>query len=150
MFFMRRNWLPIITLTAAAVMISVALSHSQEAVIVTTSASHTTYPIGAFEDELPTPKPNGVNMLRGVIDRQDFLDPASRIEWSIWYSMNGGQSYRRWAAAATIGGDFTRFGIFASSFEVAAPPEGSLILNKTSITGAPATLGTVLQMWEAR
>jgi hypothetical protein len=147
---LKDHWIEIVTVSWTALALGVALTHAQDAAIITTSQSKAEYQPGTYEDELPTPKPVGVNMLRSVLDRADFLDPNTKVEWGVFYSMDGGATYKLWKLTGTNGGDLTRFGIFTSSWTHPAPPEGALMINKFIVTGGPVKAGTVLQMWEAR
>jgi hypothetical protein len=146
MRFAKNHWLEIITVTFTAVMIWVAFTHAQDKAIITTSASNAEYPPGSYEDT-PSPKPAGANMLRSVLDRKDLTDSKVKVSWQVWYSENGGE-YKLWSGASTFGGGTPNPPV--STFGTAAPPEGSLIQNKTTVTGGNAKFGTVLQMWEVR
>jgi hypothetical protein len=133
-----------------AVMLWAGSAVAQDRVIISTSASNQVYAPGVYTDEFPTPKPVGINIMRSFLDRADFTDPATLVEWGILYSMDGGQTYQIWKMVGTMGGDLSRFGITTSGWGHPAPPEGALILNQTKVTGGPAKFGTVLQMWEAK
>jgi hypothetical protein len=135
--------LPALTLQASA----------QDRTIITTGLSNNTYAEGSYSDDVATRKPAGVNMLRGVLDRTDLSDSKVKVAWQVWYSTDEGASFKQWAGASSFGGAIKNGAgevLTASSFSTAAPPEGSLIINKTTITGGPARTGTVLQMWEVR
>lgn len=141
----RQHWLDIVTVTWIALVVFVAMAHGQDKAIITTSASNAEYQPGSFEDQ-PAPKPAAVNMMRSVLDRKDLTNPAVKVAWSVWYSENGGE-FKQWSGASTFGG-ITPSKV--STFETAAPPEGSLIQTKTTVTGGTAKFGTVLQMWEVK
>jgi hypothetical protein len=132
--------------TFMALFLAVALANAQDKAIITTSASNAEYPPGSYEDT-PSPKPAGVNMLRSVLDRKDLTDSKVKVAWQVWYSENGGE-LKLWSGASTFGGVIPNTPV--STFSTAAPPEGSLIQNKTTVTGGNAKFGTVLQMWEVR
>lgn len=144
----KNHWLEIITVAITAVMIATAVAHPQDKAIITTSVSNAEYQPGSYQDA-PTPKPAAANMLRSVLDKKELTNTAVKVSWSIWYSENGGE-FQQWAGASTVGGPPSPFSTGVAAFQTAAPPEGSLIQTKTTVTGAPAKFGTVLQMWEVK
>jgi hypothetical protein len=123
--------------------------YAQEAAVISTTMSNTEYPPGDYQEEIATRKPANANKMRSVLDRKDLMNPAVKVAWSVWYSLDEGKTFKQWAAASTFGGPVPN-GSTSSAFFTAAPPEGSLIINKMTVTGGTAKTGTVLQMWEVK
>ena len=145
-------WLEIATVTFAA-LIAVAIANAQERTIITTALSSDNYSTGTYQDDVPLPKPTGVNMMRNVLDRTKLTDSTQRVNVETYYSMDGGQTYQLWSGFLTAGGIVKNKAgeTVSASWQVgAAPPEGALMLNKTTVSGAPANIGRTLQMWEVK
>jgi hypothetical protein len=131
----------------------VATTHAQDRTIITAGLTNDMHAEGVYTDEVATRKPAGVNQVRIVMDRKEHTDPNVRVTVALLYSLDEGKTFVQHASASTKGGVLRNAAgevLTASSVRVDAPPEGSLLATRTTITGGSARTGTVLQMWEVR
>jgi hypothetical protein len=137
----------------AGLLLLPAVALAQDRTIITAGLTNDMHAEGTYTDEVATRKPAGVNQVRIVMDRKEHTDPAVRITVALLYSLDEGKTFVQHAAASTKGGVIRNAAgevLTASSVRVDAPPEGSLLATRTTITGGSARTGTVIQMWEVR
>lgn len=152
---LKEHWPEIVLIfgVVLAALISARIVLAQERTIITTALSSDNYSTGTYQDDVPMPKPIGVNMMRNVLDRTQLTSSSQIVNVETYYSMDGGKTYQLWSGFVTAGGIVKNKAgeTVSASWQLSAtPPEGALMLNKTTVSGAPANIGRTLQMWEVK
>jgi hypothetical protein len=132
---------------------------AQERTALSTAQSDQTYAVGTHEQDVPTPKPLGMNMARLVVDRSElqFLPSTTRIDFELYQTLDGGITWQFLGGGGRGGGVSAPFPAGSnneprttSSLTQGVSPEEGMLKSVIRITGEAYRTNAVVQMWEVQ